>query len=161
MWEPQPLATLRASTACTGITLPFYLLPIRKCPWTKHGGAFPKVRICLSSVLAPMQRITRDKDRLTEDTCSPTLQQDKLWAEFAFNRATRSTDKRVLRGRDFVGCLINNSIAAQLLLEGLTQDTLPCHWYQKYKTYQYSFIYIYIVTWLASDGCRLQCDAMI
>jgi hypothetical protein len=22
MWEPQPLATLRASTACTGITLP-------------------------------------------------------------------------------------------------------------------------------------------
>jgi hypothetical protein len=25
MWEPQPLATLRASTACTGITLPFTL----------------------------------------------------------------------------------------------------------------------------------------
>jgi hypothetical protein len=24
MWEPQPLATLRASTACTGITLPFF-----------------------------------------------------------------------------------------------------------------------------------------
>jgi hypothetical protein len=23
MWEPQPLATLRASTACTGITLPY------------------------------------------------------------------------------------------------------------------------------------------
>jgi hypothetical protein len=23
MWQPQPLATLRASTACTGITLPF------------------------------------------------------------------------------------------------------------------------------------------
>jgi hypothetical protein len=28
MWEPQPLATLRASTACTGITLPiFAMLP--------------------------------------------------------------------------------------------------------------------------------------
>jgi hypothetical protein len=25
MWEPQPPATLRASTACTGITLLFYL----------------------------------------------------------------------------------------------------------------------------------------
>jgi hypothetical protein len=25
MWEPQPLATLRDSTACTGITLPTYL----------------------------------------------------------------------------------------------------------------------------------------
>jgi hypothetical protein len=24
MWEPQPLATLRASTAYTGITVPFY-----------------------------------------------------------------------------------------------------------------------------------------
>jgi hypothetical protein len=23
MWEPQPLATIRASTACTGIALPF------------------------------------------------------------------------------------------------------------------------------------------
>jgi hypothetical protein len=23
MWEPQPLATLRASTACMGITLPY------------------------------------------------------------------------------------------------------------------------------------------
>jgi hypothetical protein len=36
MWEPQPLATLRASTACTGITLPLlktlliieHLLPV-------------------------------------------------------------------------------------------------------------------------------------
>jgi hypothetical protein len=28
MWEPQPLATLRASTACTGLTLPLpYLRP--------------------------------------------------------------------------------------------------------------------------------------
>jgi hypothetical protein len=26
MWKPQPLATLRASTACTGITLPFTVL---------------------------------------------------------------------------------------------------------------------------------------
>jgi hypothetical protein len=26
MWEPQPPATLRASTACTGITLPFTLI---------------------------------------------------------------------------------------------------------------------------------------
>jgi hypothetical protein len=26
MWEPQPLATLRASTACTGITLPYNIL---------------------------------------------------------------------------------------------------------------------------------------
>jgi hypothetical protein len=25
MWEPQPLATLRASTACTGKTLPYFL----------------------------------------------------------------------------------------------------------------------------------------
>jgi hypothetical protein len=25
MWEPQPLATLRASTACRGITLPFHI----------------------------------------------------------------------------------------------------------------------------------------
>jgi hypothetical protein len=25
MWEPQPLATLTASVACTGITLPFFL----------------------------------------------------------------------------------------------------------------------------------------
>jgi hypothetical protein len=25
MWEPQPLAALRASMACTGITLPFTL----------------------------------------------------------------------------------------------------------------------------------------
>jgi hypothetical protein len=25
MWEPQPLAILRTSTACTGKTLPFYL----------------------------------------------------------------------------------------------------------------------------------------
>jgi hypothetical protein len=25
MWEPQPLATLRAPTACTGITLPIYV----------------------------------------------------------------------------------------------------------------------------------------
>jgi hypothetical protein len=24
MWEPQPLATLRASTACTGKTLPYH-----------------------------------------------------------------------------------------------------------------------------------------
>jgi hypothetical protein len=28
MWEPQPLATLRASTACAGITLP-YLISLR------------------------------------------------------------------------------------------------------------------------------------
>jgi hypothetical protein len=27
MWEPQPLATLRASTVCTGITLP---LPVHE-----------------------------------------------------------------------------------------------------------------------------------
>jgi hypothetical protein len=27
MWEPQPLATLRASTACTGKTLPYFTLP--------------------------------------------------------------------------------------------------------------------------------------
>jgi hypothetical protein len=36
MWEPQPPATLRASTTCTGITLPyltFYLLP-----FNPHGG---------------------------------------------------------------------------------------------------------------------------
>jgi hypothetical protein len=26
IWEPQPLATLRSSTACTGITLPFFFL---------------------------------------------------------------------------------------------------------------------------------------
>jgi hypothetical protein len=26
-WEPQPLVTLRASTACTGITLPYLTLP--------------------------------------------------------------------------------------------------------------------------------------
>jgi hypothetical protein len=31
MWEPQPLATLRASTACTGITLPLHIC-IRRPP---------------------------------------------------------------------------------------------------------------------------------
>jgi hypothetical protein len=28
MWEPQPLTTLRDSTPCTGITLPFHITSI-------------------------------------------------------------------------------------------------------------------------------------
>jgi hypothetical protein len=45
MWEPQPLATIRASTACTGINLPYCRLFI-KIP---HREFCPPFRI--SSIL--------------------------------------------------------------------------------------------------------------
>jgi hypothetical protein len=38
MWEPQPLATLRASTACTGIALPYLNVQIRTIRDSHRGG---------------------------------------------------------------------------------------------------------------------------
>jgi hypothetical protein len=43
MWEPQPLATLRAPTACTGITLP---LPYHLCPKGQCDDWWPSFVLC-------------------------------------------------------------------------------------------------------------------
>jgi hypothetical protein len=37
LWEPQPLATLRATTACTGIALPFTFTRVRQCCGIQSG----------------------------------------------------------------------------------------------------------------------------
>jgi hypothetical protein len=65
MWEPQPLATLRASTPCTGITLPLRVLfeyvglvvvqVIKKLPRFIESPEIVEVPIALLADAAPCQ----------------------------------------------------------------------------------------------------------
>jgi hypothetical protein len=80
MWEPQPPTTLRASTACTGIALPFYLylrreevtgdeenysyyLPdivnvtkSRRIRWWEHAAYMEKLGMMISFVGKPKRK---------------------------------------------------------------------------------------------------------
>jgi hypothetical protein len=46
MWEPQPLATIRASTTCTGKTLPFYLCYLNTLTTTTGNLLLALMHLC-------------------------------------------------------------------------------------------------------------------
>jgi hypothetical protein len=52
MWNPQPLATLRESTACTGLTLPYILyvtleINFQNISWSNYYNNYTKIYLLL------------------------------------------------------------------------------------------------------------------
>jgi hypothetical protein len=62
MWEPQPPATLRASTACTGITLPF---TVKQRYITNEKDIPVLISICLSFLAVLTSYIQPDNINFT------------------------------------------------------------------------------------------------
>jgi hypothetical protein len=89
MWEPQPLATLRASKACTGITLPLplrttcpvHLILINSVTLVAFGKECIKKLLAIQSSLTSYYFLSQSAFRRTGSCSSSNIQspRNKVW----------------------------------------------------------------------------------